>query len=186
MQGLTEEGECDGVVCIPVPEPSSTFIRSQGTGNADKLSRKLSFWVLFAQPIPPQLGPIIDSAGNKPATPVSANSPNTAVNARKDVDNVRSTVRFQMESQLTQIHTTGDHHYRCMTCQHLDWRFFQEFGFFRSVDIFESAETRFFVLCSTVLRSDELSMVLRMSPLPRNQFAIITNTPRGRGLMAWT
>ena len=25
----------------------------------------------------------------------------------------------------------------------------------------------------------KLSMVMRMSPLPRNQFAIITNTPRG-------
>ena len=29
----------------------------------------------------------------------------------------------------------------------------------------------------------KLSMVLRMSPLPRNQFAIITNTPRGQRAM---
>ena len=95
VQGLTDDGACDGVVCIPESEPSQAFICLQVTGNDDKLSRRLLFWLRFEELIPPQLGSIIDSAGNRPATPVSAKSPNTAINARKDMEKVRSTVSFQ-------------------------------------------------------------------------------------------
>jgi len=127
VQGLAEDGEFDDVVCIPVPEPSSELIRSKGTGNIDNDSRNVLFWLLLQTPIPPQVDSIIVSAGNRLATPVSGNKPNTAVNARKNVENVRDTVRIQVKVRFVQRDRTVDLYYRSIACQHLQGSFFRDF-----------------------------------------------------------
>ena len=110
MQGLTDEGAFVDVVCIPVPVQSFAFICSKGIGNSDNVSRKRLFWLLLEPPIPPLLDSIIDSAGNRLAAQVSANSPDKAVNASKNVEIDRNTVQIQEKKALIQVHTIDDVH----------------------------------------------------------------------------
>ena len=80
---------------MPEPEKSVALRRGWRSGAVSGISRKLCHWLLVRPPIPSTAASSSDSTRNTPATPVLANSPNTAVNARKNVEMVRNTVPFQ-------------------------------------------------------------------------------------------